>query len=220
MGIVLTLLSFFMKRLILPALAAGLFAFSGCSSNANKTTADQPATTPPAENSAPPMANTADTAMNHAAAGTDAMAAMPPMSDAAFMAKADEGGHNEMGLSKVVLMKNPSAAVKAYANKMVADHTKAGNELMPIAKKHGVKLKGMMDAEHQTIREQLMKMSGTGLEKKYMDQMVTDHEKTVALFKSEIANGKEGDVKGFASKTLPVIEQHTDMAKKGDNMKM
>lgn len=211
-----------MKRLILPALAAGLFAFSGCGSNTNKSTAaDQPATTPPAENSAPPMASTTDTATKRAAAGNDATAAMPAMSDAAFMMKADEGGHNEMGLSKVVLMKNPSPTVKAYATKMIADHTKAGMELMPIAKKHGVKLKGIMDAEHQTMREQMLKMSGPALEKKYMDQMVPDHEKTVALFKSEITNGKEGDVKGFATKTLPVIQQHTDMAKADDSkMKM
>ncbi len=211
-----------MNRLILPALAAGLLAFSGCSSNADKSasTADQPATTPPAENSAPPMASTTDTAMNRPAA-TDAMAAMPAMSDAQFMMKADEGGHNEMGLSKVVLMKNPSATVKTFATKMVADHTKAGNELMPIAKKHGVKLKGMMDADHQAMREKMLKMSGPALEKMYMDQMVPDHEKTVALFKSEITNGKEGDVKGFASKTLPVIQQHTDMAKADDGkMKM
>ena len=211
-----------MKRLILPVLAAGLFAFSGCSSSTDKsaTATDQPATTPPAENSAPPMASTTDTATNRAAASTDAVAAMPPVSDAQFMMKADEGGHNEIGLSKVVLMKNPSATVRTYANKMVADHTKAGNELMPIAKKHGVALKGAMDAEHQAMREQMLKMSGPALEKQYMNQMVTDHEKTVALFKSEITNGKEGDVKGFASKTLPVIQQHTDMAKTDSNMKM
>ncbi len=214
-----------MKRLILPALAAGLFAFNGCSSNsadksaAATTSSTQPATTPPAENSAPPMANATDTAMNRTGSN-GAMAAMPAVSDAEFMMKADEGGHNEIGLSKVVLMKNPSATVKTFANKMVADHTKAGNELMPIAKKHDVKLKGMMDAEHQAMREKMLKMSGPALEKMYMDQMVPDHEKTVALFKSEITNGKEGDVKGFASKTLPVIQQHTDMAKADDKMKM
>ncbi|OGX90196.1 hypothetical protein BEN49_23570 [Hymenobacter coccineus] len=145
---------------------------------------------------------------------------MAPMSDADFITKVDEGGHNEMGLSKIVLTKNPSPTVKAYANKMIADHTKAGAELTPIAKAHGVKLKGMMDAEHQTMREAMLKMSGPDLEKKYMDQMVTDHDKTVALFESEIANGKEADVKGFATKTLPTIQQHDNMAKANDKMKM
>ncbi|MGI4887207.1 MAG: DUF4142 domain-containing protein [Janthinobacterium lividum] len=207
-----------MNRSLLPALAAGLLVFNSCNSADKSATASQPATTPPAENAAPPMASTTDTAATKPAMA-DATAAMPPMSDADFMTKADEGGHNEMGLSQVVLTKNPSPTVKAYATKMIADHTKAGNELMPIAKKHGVKLKGMMDAEHQTIREAMLKMSGPALEKKYMDQMVPDHEKTVSLFQSEIANGKEADVKGFASKTLPVIQQHTSMAK-DDKMKM
>ncbi|AMJ67653.1 DUF4142 domain-containing protein [Hymenobacter sp. PAMC 26628] len=206
-----------MNRSLLPTFAAGLLAFSACNSADKSATASQPATTPATENAAPPMANTTDTA---ATAGAPGAGAMPPMSDADFITKVDEGGHNEMGLSKVVLTKNPSPTVKAYANKMIADHTKAGAELTPIAKAHGVKLKGMMDAEHQTIREAMLKMSGPDLEKKYMDQMVTDHDKTVALFQSEIANGKQADTKAFASKTLPTIQQHDSMAKSGDKMKM
>ncbi|MFD1467944.1 DUF4142 domain-containing protein [Hymenobacter caeli] len=206
-----------MKRLLLPALAAGLFAVGSCGSGDKASTAstDQPATTPPAENSVPPVASNTDTAMAKPAA-----APMAPVTDAEFITKVDEGGHNEMGLSKIVLTKSPSAAVKAYATKMIADHTKAGAELTPIAKAHGVKLKGMMDAEHQTIREAMLKMSGPDLEKKYMDQMVTDHDKTVALFQSEIANGKQADTKAFASKTLPTIQQHDSMAKTDDKMKM
>ncbi len=199
-----------MNRSLLPVLAAGLLAFSACNSTDKSATASQPETTPPAENAAPPMANT-DMAT---------AAPMAPVTDAEFITKVDEGGHNEMGLSKVVLMKNPSPTVKAYADKMIADHTKAGAELTPIAKAHGVKLKGMMDAEHQTMREAMLKMSGPDLEKKYMDQMVTDHDKTVSLFQSEIANGKEADVKGFATKTLPTIQQHDTMAKADDKMKM
>lgn len=105
------------------------------------------------------MAPTTDTA------STTAAAAMAPMSDADFMTKADEGGHNEMGLSQVVLMKNPSPTARTYATRMITDHTKAGNELVIIAKKHGVKLKGMMDAEHQAIRAALLKLSGSALEK-------------------------------------------------------
>lgn len=203
-----------MNRSLLPALVAGLLAFSACNSADKPATASQPATTPPAENAAPSMAPTTDTA------STTAAAAMAPMSDADFMTKADEGGHNEMGLSQVVLMKNPSPTARTYATRMITDHTKAGNKLVIIAKKHGVKLKGMMDAEHQAIRAALLKLSGSALEKKYMDQMVSDHEKTVSLFQSEIANGKEADVKRFAAKTLPVIQKHTSMAEADDKMKM
>ena len=204
-----------MNRSLLPVLAAGLLAFSACNSTDKSATASQPATTPPAENAAPPMASTTAAASTMAAA-----APMTPVTDAEFITKVDEGGHNEMGLSKVVLMKNPSPTAKAYADKMIADHTKAGAELAPIAKAHGVKLKGMMDAEHQTIREAMLKMSGPDLEKKYMDQMVADHDKTVVLFQSEITNGKEADVKGFATRTLPTIQQHDSMAKADDKMKM
>ena len=61
-----------MNRSLLPALAAGLLAFSACNSADKTTTASQPATTPPAENAAPPMANTTDTAMTAGAPGAAA----------------------------------------------------------------------------------------------------------------------------------------------------
>ncbi|OGX90197.1 hypothetical protein [Hymenobacter coccineus] len=64
-----------MNRSLLPALAVGLLAFSACNSADTSTTASQPATTPPAENAAPPMANTTDTAMT---AGAPAPPPWPP----------------------------------------------------------------------------------------------------------------------------------------------
>ncbi|WP_303309509.1 DUF4142 domain-containing protein [Hymenobacter sp. BT730] len=204
-----------MKKLFFSLLSAGLL-LSGCGNDRATTdtttnTSDQTGT----EGTASTDMNTMDTAST-AATSTN----MPVLTDEQFMMKADEGGHNEIGLSKLALEKGVTGEAKTYANKMVADHTKAGTELMAIAKKKNVKLPGDMDAEHKSIQDRLSKLSGKEFEKAYMDQMVIDHDKTVALFQSEINNGKDADAKAFASKTLPVIQQHTTMAKENDNMKM
>ena len=103
---------------------------------------------------------------------------------------------------------------------MIADHTKAGNELKPIAQKKSVALTGDMDPDHKAIRDRMSKMSGKTFEQAYMDQMVKDHEETEALLQSEIDNGQDPDVKAWAQKTLPVVQQHTGMAKHESGMKM
>lgn len=145
---------------------------------------------------------------------TSAMAAAPVISDEEFMKKVAEGGHNEMGLSRVALDKGATGETKSYANMMVQDHTKAGNELKPIAAQKKVTLPTDMDAEHKALRDQMNNLSGEQLQQQYAQQMITDHEKTVAVFQSEIQNGKDAAVKAFAQKTLPTIQEHLDMARR------
>ena len=167
--------------------------------------------------------NTADTAMNDDATtemNTDAMAnedgtmaTTTMMTDEEFMKMVATGGHNEMGLSKVALSKNVSGATKDFANMMITDHTKAGNELKPIAESKNVMLPTDMDAEHKALEDQMQNLSGEELAQKYAQQMVTDHQKTVDVFQSEIQNGKDAEVKAFASKTLPTIQKHLEMAR-------
>lgn len=190
-----------MKRSFLAVLGAGaLLATTAC----NPTT-DTATTT------------TDTTAMNDNMA-TDNMtepantAAM--MSDADFMKMVATGGHNEMGLSKLALDKNVSGATRDFANMMVTDHTKAGNELEPIAKSKNVMLPTEMDAEHMALKTEMEQLSGDQFAQRYAQQMVTDHQKTVDAFQSEIQNGTDAEVKAFASKVLPTIQEHLEMAKK------
>jgi len=223
-----------MKLLTLSLLCAGLIATSACS------TAGDTEKTNNKTDSEVAGGNGGDNTMNSATLGDSAAAA--PVADSAgsadnartgpagingstiddkqFMVKADQGGHNEIGLSKLALEKGVTGEAKAYATKMIADHTKAGNELKPIAQKKGVALTGDMDADHKTIHDRLSKMSGKQFEQAYMGQMVTDHVETVTLLQSEIEAGQDPDTKAWAKKTLPVVQQHTDMAKKDTGMKM
>jgi putative membrane protein len=43
--------------------------------------------------------------------------------------------------------------------------------------------------------------------------MVTDHEKAVKLFMTEANEGRDADIKAFASKTLPTLQEHLQMAR-------
>jgi len=49
-----------------------------------------------------------------------------------------------------------------------------------------------------------------------MSAMLTDHRKDVNEFKMESTNGKDPDVKAFASKTLPTLEDHLKLAQQAE----
>lgn len=195
-----------MKKNVLGLLCAGLLlATSACNNN---TTAETAGTDAMASDT------TAMNSPDRMAADTEPMVSVPVISDEEFMKKVAEGGHNEMGLSRVALDKGVTGETQNFANMMVQDHTKAGNELKPIAAQKNVTLPADMDADHKAMRDQMKNLSLEQVQQRYAQQMITDHEKTVAVFQSEIENGKDADVKAFAQKTLPTIQEHLNMARK------
>lgn len=125
--------------------------------------------------------------------------------DKSFMKEAAKGGMMEVEMGKTAQQKGKSADVKKIGSTMVADHTKANNELMAIAKKKGVDLSKEKPKSHS--------MGDANFDKNYIDMMVKDHEKDLAAFQAEAKNGTDADVKAFASKTSKVIQKHLDMVK-------
>lgn len=157
-----------------------------------------------------------DTAMN--AAGGAAMAdpngpTAPHKDDPEFMKSAAHSDQNEIQLSKLALDKGVTGMAKEHANQMITDHTKSTAELKPIAQKKNVTLPTDMDAEHKAIAAEMQKLSGADLEKRYMEQMTLDHQKTANTMAAHQKMTQDTDLQGFISKTLPVVESHLSMFK-------
>ena len=111
----------------------------------------------------------------------------------------------EVEMGQMAQQQGKSADVKKIGSRIVADHTKANNELMGIAKKKGVAL--------SSEKPKMAKMDGANFDKEYVAAMVKDHEKDLSDFQAEAKNGSDPDVKAFASKTSTVIKSHLDMVK-------
>jgi putative membrane protein len=135
------------------------------------------------------------------------------MSDKDFMMAAAQGGMTEVELGKVAGEKGSSDQVKEFGARMVKDHTAANDELKGIAAQKGVTLPSSLDARHQAQVDKMNKLAGPAFDTAYVNGMVRDHEKTVAMFKEEAQSGQDPDVKAFASKTLPTLEDHCSSIK-------
>lgn len=195
-----------MKKITyLVMMAAATLAFQSCNQGGKD-----------AKQSADSLNKTKDTTSNAMNTGGIAVTS----DDAKFATAAANGGMAEVALGKLALTKTSNASVKEFANMMVTDHGKANTELMGIAKTKNITLPTEPDSTHIKKMDDLSKMKGSDFDKAYVDAMVDGHKKTLDLMNGEAKDGKDADLKAFASKTAPIVKMHLDMINKiKSNMK-
>ncbi len=132
--------------------------------------------------------------------------------DHGFVEKAAMGGMVEVELGNLAQQKGASDQVKQFGKRMVDDHSKANDELKQIASSKDITLPTALDKKHQGDVDKFSKLSGAQFDKAYMSHMVDDHKHDVSDFRKESKSGKDADVKEFASKTLPTLEEHLKLA--------
>ncbi|RON33778.1 DUF4142 domain-containing protein [Pseudomonas brassicacearum] len=136
-----------------------------------------------------------------------------------FVDSAAAGGIAEVETSRLALEKSSSADIKAFANMMITDHSKANDELAALAKKHDIKVPDSTTLVKQA-KEKILDLRDESFDAAYANNQVKAHEDTLSLFKKEADTVTDDrtkgatELKGFAQKMLPALEKHLDMAKK------
>lgn len=136
-----------------------------------------------------------------------------------FVDDATAGGIAEVETSKLALEKSSSADVKAFANMMITDHSKANDELAALAKKHDIEVPDSTTLVKQA-KEKILDLRDESFDNAYANNQVKAHEEAIERFKKEANTVTDDRTKGatelkaFAQKMLPALEKHLDMAKK------
>lgn len=136
-----------------------------------------------------------------------------PTEEKAFLVQAGLSGLAEVQQGNLALQKAQSADVKQYAQRMVTEHTASNEELSQLATAKGVALATELDAEHKSALEHLSALSGAEFDKAYMQHMIGDHQKAIAAFDRAATTATDADIKVWAQKTLPTLQQHLEQAK-------
>src|SRR6202044_987646 len=110
------------------------------------------------------------------------------MQDKMFLRTAAEGGIAEVKISQLALQKAGSDEVKAFAQKMVDDHTQMINDMARLADSMGVMLPKTMNKDDQAEYDKLKGLSGNDFDIEYLTYMVKDHHKDLHEFRVEAAN--------------------------------
>jgi putative membrane protein len=132
--------------------------------------------------------------------------------DKTFAEHAAQGSMAEVAMGKLAAQNASSSDVKQFGQRMVDDHGKANTELMSWASKKNVTLPTDVDAKHKSEQARLAKLSGPEFDRAYMAMMVADHNKDVAEFQRAPKTVKDPDLKAWAAKTLPTLQEHQKTA--------
>lgn len=133
-------------------------------------------------------------------------------SDKKFIEDAAKAGNAEVELSQLAATHSQNGDVTSFAKTMIDEHTKANNDLMELARNKGIELPA--DDAHAKNKdlEKMNSLQGDKFDNKYVKKMVSDHKDAVKLFEKESKDGKDADLRNFASQTLPTLQHHLGMA--------
>ena len=130
-----------------------------------------------------------------------------------FVTQAAISDMAEIESSKLAATKT-DGKTKAFAEKMIKDHTETSIELKGLVTGGKVKatLPTEMDAAHKSKVDKLKGLSGASFAKEYDDMQVAAHKDAVSLFERYAKSGENAELKAFAAKTLPHLQMHLKMA--------
>jgi putative membrane protein len=132
-----------------------------------------------------------------------------------FVKKAGESGAAEVAAGRVAMQKATNPQVKAFAQQMVADHTKANKELMAAASARNIEVPTEPSMMHKAMMEKFEHQKANAeFDHDFMKQMVRDHESAVELFQNASTSmNVDAEFRDLAKKTLPTLQEHLKEAK-------
>jgi putative membrane protein len=198
------------RNLILSSVA--LLALAACGSAENAADSTAAATGEAAADAGAAVENTT------AAAADAVTGAGDTSTPTGFAMNAALSDMFEIESSRVALEKSKSPEVKQFAQMMIDGHTKTTEELKSIVSAAGLQMTPptALDERRQGMITELRNAAANEFDTTYLDQQTKAHNEALELHRSYAENGDNPQLKAFAAKTAPIVQQHIDMAKKLD----
>ena len=128
--------------------------------------------------------------------------------DQAFVTKIGGVSMAEVELGMLALDKAASRDVKGFAQRMIDDHRKSGDELKATATRKNFTWPAAPPADAKALKEKLSKLSGAAFDRAYIDAMVSGHRDVLEVMKTEAQSGADPEVKAFAAKAASTVPAH------------
>jgi putative membrane protein len=132
--------------------------------------------------------------------------------DAAFIDNRARDGLGDVEIGQLASKKAASPEVRSFADRLVADDTKANQELMSIAQSEKISPPSTTDEEHNALRTKLEPLSGASFDRAFIRSQIDDQKKDIQYLESEVSLVKDPQLTVFIRQTLPVKQQQLQMA--------
>lgn len=203
-----------MRRINIGAIAL-LIALAGCSGDGSYSESSSAAYTPYSPYAPPGTSQAPQPGGVQALSGTTGASASGgtgqlTAADQAFVIGATQRGAAEVQLGRLAEQRASDASVRDFGRRMVQQHSQANQELMQIASRLGVSPPTTLSPAAQAVQSQLQQLSGSSFDRQYLEQQYADHSVQLTMFRFAADNAANPELRSFAQKNAPVVEQHLD----------
>lgn len=131
-----------------------------------------------------------------------------------FFREAASGDMFEVESSRMALDKATREDVRAFARRMIDDHTLTTRQLADVGAKQGIGLPMRPGITNVEKLDRLKTLSGASFDQQYVMGQVMAHRDAIRLFQTVVASGNADMVpfQGFAAQTLPNLRMHLQHA--------
>jgi putative membrane protein len=133
-----------------------------------------------------------------------------------FVAQANLGAPFQIDSGRAAEEKATTAAIRNYAHLMVVTHIPVVDALNKILQQKNIQAPQdtLLQGAYSTMVASLNAEQGAVFDRDYVQGQVDYQKGNAALFRNEVQNGSDPDLKQFARATLPKIEDHLERALK------
>jgi putative membrane protein len=118
----------------------------------------------------------------------------------------------EIDISNLAAKKAIDDGVRAFAEKITEYHTTAQAQLRGLAIGLNLFAPDLLDAEHMTLRNRLLDLSGRAFDSLYIHTRRGDYQKTIDLLFREMLTGENDQLRDYSASLLPRLEVYLHQA--------
>lgn len=126
-----------------------------------------------------------------------------------FLMEAAEARMMDLEEGKIAQQRSTSKNLKEYGTLMVKDQSEMLLELKKIAQQKNISLPQTLSEGKAEGLADLKEVHGKSFDKKFIKMMIIDHKRDIKKFENAAAS-KDADIQVFATKYLPVLQEHLD----------
>jgi len=148
------------------------------------------------------------------AAGAQGPASAPiPPPAKEFASDAVQASQYEIEAAEVALAQSQTPSVRAFAQEMIADHTRAQEAMRKAAIASDLPAPPLaMSSDQAHLLAALQSVRGAAFDRLYAQQQVLAHTQALDVERSYAQAGTDGNLRQAAQSDLPMIQHHLDLA--------
>jgi putative membrane protein len=137
-----------------------------------------------------------------------------PLLAPGFMAQAASGDQFEIQSSQLALQMSQNAALRNFANMLIADHTRLSQAMAAaaISARLNPPAPALLPAQQAMLDQLRASGSGTPFDLAYQQAQIQAHQNALALMQNYAASGDVPALRAAAAQAIPTIQMHLQQA--------